>query len=142
MDRIELVGVGLDVLQPVPLDDGRLVERGRRVGVVLQELGRTLTVIGKVEAPADRRIGAPPDALDIVAPGRRNAHALPQLVGDDIFDGFQAYAMQCLGRRLQLIDFVGGEDVAGLLGPVGLALHDVVVEAQLLELVLPARARR
>src|SRR5262249_60527956 len=46
-----------------------------------------------------------------------------------------------LGRRFELVDFVGGEGVAGLLAPIGLAIQDVVVEAQLFELLLPARPR-
>ena len=142
VDGIELVGVGLGVLQPVPLHDGRLVERGRRVGVVFQQLGRALAVEGEVEAAADRRIGAPPDLLDIIAPRRRDAHALPELVGDHMLDRLEAEAVQRLGRRLQRVDLVGCEGVTGLLGPVGLALQHVVVEAQLLELLLPARPRR
>ena len=144
MDGIELVGVGLHVLQPVPLHDGRLVEGGRRVGIVFQQLGRTLAVIGEVEAAANRRVGAPPHLLDIVAPGRRDAHALPELVGDDVLDGLEAKAVQRLGRGLQRVDLVGGEGVTGLLGPVGLALQHVEVEAQLVRAsaASPAAASR
>ncbi len=142
MDGIELVGVGLGILQPVPLHDGRLVEGGRRVGIVFQQLGRTLAVIGEVEAAANRRVGAPPDLLDIVAPGRRDAHAFPELVGDHIVDGLEAEAVQRFGRGLQRIDLLGGEGVTGLFGPVGLALQHVEVEAQSFELLLPARPRR
>ena len=43
--------------------------------------------------------------------------------------------MQRLGRRLELVDLVGGEGVAGLLGPVGLAVEHVVVEAELSSLL-------
>ena len=142
VDRVELVGLGLHVLQPVPLHDGRLVERRRRVGVVFEQLGRAAAVVGEVEAAADRRIGAPPDPFEVVAPGRRDAHALPELARHDVLDRLEAHAVQLLGRGFELVDLVGREGVAGLLGPVRLAVHDVVVEAELLELVLPARAWR
>src|SRR5262249_18864728 len=132
---------GFDVLQPVPLHHSRFVERRGRVGIVFQKLGRALSVIGEVEAAVDGGIGAPPYALDIVAPGRRNAHALPKLVGNDMLDSLQAKVVQRLGRGFDFVDLVGGEDVAGLLGPIGLALQDVVVEPQLLALLRPPGPR-
>ena len=50
--------------------------------------------------------------------------------------------MQLFGRGFELVDFVGREGIAGLFVPVGLAVHDIVVEAEFLDLVLPARPRR
>ena len=58
-----------------------------------------------------------------------------------MLDRLEAQLVQRLGRGLELVDLVGGEGVAGLLVPVGLAVHDVVVEAELLELALPAGTR-
>ena len=49
--------------------------------------------------------------------------------------------MQLLGGGFELVDLVGREGVAGLLVPVGLAVEDVEVEPDLLELLLPARPR-
>ena len=40
MDRVELIGSGMQRLEPVPLNDGDLEQRRRCVGVVFEHLGR------------------------------------------------------------------------------------------------------
>jgi hypothetical protein len=51
VDAVELVAALVGVLEPVPLGDTGLDQRGRRVGVVLEQLGRADAVEGEVEAP-------------------------------------------------------------------------------------------
>ena len=58
-----------------------------------------------------------------------------------MLDRLEAETMQFLGRGFEFVDLVGGEGVASLLGPVGLAVENVEVEAELLELLLPAWPR-
>ena len=42
------------------LDDGSFEQRGWRVGVVLEQLGRIDTVVGKIEAAGERGLSRPP----------------------------------------------------------------------------------
>src|SRR5438128_6643934 len=58
-----------------------------------------------------------------------------------MFDRLEAEAMQFLGGGLHLVDFVRGENVSRLLGPIGLAVEGVEIEVQRLELLLPAGPR-
>ena len=64
VQRVELVSLGErrqhGLLQPAPLDNGRLEQRGRRVGVVLEQLGRIDAVVGEIEAARERRLSRAP----------------------------------------------------------------------------------
>ncbi len=66
VQRVELVGaLGQParrhlVLEPGPLEDGGLEERGRRVGVVFEQLRRSGAVVGEVEAAVEIAVAPVP----------------------------------------------------------------------------------
>ncbi len=60
------------IFQPLPLKGGALVKRGRRVGVVFQQLGGAFAVIGEIEPAIDLGITAFPAVCNKIAMGLRN----------------------------------------------------------------------
>ncbi|MNM37064.1 hypothetical protein D3C81_477870 [compost metagenome] len=57
--RAEIAGVDL-VFQPQPLEEGRFIQRGWRIGIVLQQLGWIDAVVGQIEARIQRRLAGAP----------------------------------------------------------------------------------
>ena len=145
MQRVELVGVGIAgpylLLEPAPLRDRRLEERRRRVGVVFEELGRALAVVGEVEAAEERDLLRAPGPRDAVAPRLGNRELGHAVAGDDVLDRVQATRVQLAGGRLERVDLVGGEAVAARLVPVR-AVDRVIREPDLLAVGAPVGARR
>ena len=70
MDRIELVGMGRKdvpfdrLLEPGPLKDRRLEDRGRRIGVILQQFRRTVPVETEIEPAVEAALVAMPAFAD------------------------------------------------------------------------------
>ena len=78
VQAVELVGFarhapgGDLVFKPDPLENSRLIERSRRVGVVFQQFRRPFAIVGKVETAIKRR----------VAPLPAGADRIPRMFGD------------------------------------------------------------
>ena len=143
VDRVELVGVGENVLEPEPLDHRRFQQRGGRVGVVLQEFRRLLAVVGQVEAAVDRRLVLVPRIADIRPELRRDQKAVQErLVGQHVLDGRQAGVVQGVGGLLQGVDFRRAELVTDALVPIRVPVGRVIVQPLRLDdlgPILPAR---
>ena len=144
MQAVELVKRGEDLLLPRPLNHCRLQQRGRRVAVELEQLGRPGAVIAEVE-PAEverRRLGVP-GVADRLVKRRRDREPIHQpLIVDDRLSGGEEQPVQ-LGRRgLDRLDLGEGEAVAGALVPIALAGCTVPDQSLRLNLALPVGARR
>ncbi len=137
VEIVELVGVlrqspGLDpILQPVPLEHRGLVERGRRVGVELEELRRAFAVIDQVEAAIEAGIVPVPALGDPVPVGRGDVQALEIfLVAHRTARPFSAQGDELGGPLLDVVlDLAQGEAVVGALVPVALAVGHGIGEA-------------
>jgi hypothetical protein len=144
VQRVELVGVRIRradlLLEPAPLHDRRFEERGRRIRVVLEQLGGTAAVVREIEAAEERQVLRPPRAGHTLAPGVGNGELREAVMGDDVLDGIETARMQLAGRRFQGVDLVGRELVAARLVPIR-AVDRVVREADLLAIGLPVRSR-
>ena len=88
MDRIELVGAGFDFFEPVPLHDRGFQERGRRVGVVFEQLRRAAPVEHQVEAAVEIGIASAPGFRDPIPERRRDRQAIEIARRDDPVYGF------------------------------------------------------
>lgn len=60
MQRVELVGLRVDVVEPLPLHHAGFQQAGGRVGVVLQHFRLPLAVPGEIEAAIQARVLPPP----------------------------------------------------------------------------------
>ena len=147
--RVELVGVagqvagGDQLLQPAPLHDGGLVERGRRVGVVFEQLRRVAAVVGEIEAAVERGIAPPPAFADQLPGvlGNLQPRQRPP-VAHDVVDQPQAEPVQFLGGVLDvLLDLVEPERVAHALVPIGRAVVEAGAKADLGEFLARGRGR-
>ncbi len=139
VDGVELVGVGKNVLQPIPLHDARLEERGGCVGVVLEHLGLAFAVPREVEAPVERLVAVGPGTLDQFVERLGNGETPIVALADHVRHRFEAALVQ-LGRgRFQRVDLPGAEAVGGALVPVD-AVDRVEDEAQGLDLLRPVDA--
>ena len=107
MDRIELVGalrddVALDRLfEPGPLKDRRFENRGRGVGVILQQFRRTPAVVAQVQPAVEAGIVAVP-ALGNQRPERFGYSQPAQIffVVDRTADQFEAHRVDLAGGLL------------------------------------------
>ena len=139
----ELVELREAFLLPAPLHDGRLEQRRRRVAVELEQLGRALAVIAKVEtAIVERRGFGIPRIADRLVEGARDAEAVEQrLVVDDRLAGEQQQAIELGGSRLELGDLRAGEGVIGAFEPVWIAGRGVPDQPVRLDLCAPVGPR-
>lgn len=142
VQRVELVGGGGKVLQPLPLDDRRLEQAGGGVGIVFQQLWRAGPVPGEVEAAVERRLTPLATGLNEVGGEAGDAHVRQHIVGNHMLHRRQAQAMQLLTRIFQRVDLVGGETPIGALVPIGGAVDGMEVEPQSLDAVAPVRPGR
>ena len=148
MQRIELVGVARQqlardrVFQPLPLEHRGLEHRRRRVGVVFEQLRRTLAVVSQVEAAVEARIAALPARRDPVPERRRNLEDAQQsIVGNCALDQRAAHLVELRGRRLDIaLDLLERERVIGALVPIAFAVDGVEREAGSLSDVAPVGA--
>src|SRR6266446_21147 len=149
MQGVELVGAlvyraarggfqALAVFQPEPLRHARLDERGRRIGVVFQKLGRSLAVPGEIEPAEDGRIPPFPGVANAFGKGARNRELAVAAVAHDVLACLQAKTLQFLGGGLQDVDLFTGKDIAGRFFPIPPA-ERVKVEADVLAAALPVR---
>ena len=53
VDRIELIAIGKNILEPEPLGHRGLQQRGGRIRVVLKQLGWMRTVVSQIEASVE-----------------------------------------------------------------------------------------
>jgi hydrogenase maturation factor len=145
VQRIVLVGVArhdlaLDrIIEPHPLKHRGLEHRGRRVGVVFEQLGGTATVVAEIEAAVEARIitaEACRDEIPVALGDAQRPHH-PLIVGS-ARDELAAHAVKLGGRRLEVaLDLLQRETVVGALVPVGLAIERVKQEADALGGVAP-----
>ena len=99
--RIQLAGVDL-VFQPQPLEEGRLIQRGWRIGVVLQQLRRVDAVVGQIETRVQRRLVGAPE-LRTNSQVFRDAELGHQLVAaNHFFHHLQAHLVQLGGGAFDL----------------------------------------
>ena len=138
--RRQLADVEL-VFQPDPLEEGRFIQRGRGVGIVLQQLRFADAIPGQVETRVERRLVGFP-RLAHKAPGVfRDAEFSHQLIaGDHFLHHLEAHLMQLGGDFLQFFHLREGQLVISLFAPVGLAVHGVEVETVLGRFLAPVRA--
>src|SRR5437870_1797249 len=68
VQAVELVGLSMHILQPVPLDDGCFQQGGRRVGVVFEQLGRANAVVGEIESAVKREFVLVPAVANEIDP--------------------------------------------------------------------------
>ena len=87
VDAVELVGVGMGVLEPVPLDDGGFEQGGRGIGVVLEQLGRPRAVVTQIEAAVERRGILLPAFDDVRGPLFRETEAREEVLANDVLNG-------------------------------------------------------
>jgi hypothetical protein len=145
MERIELIALGRCGLQPIPLHDGRLEQRGRRVGVIFQEARRRSAVVGQVEAAVEIFLLRRPAAGHRVPGDARDAQPFEGLFAavDHAVDQRQAHLLQFGGRLFERVDLLRREAVAGRLVPIKLAGNGVELEPQVaLDMSAPVRPRR
>ncbi len=148
MQRIVLVGIGghdvsrLRVLQPHPLERAGLEHRGRRIGVVLEQLRGTVAVVGEIEAAIEARVATLPACRDEVPePLGDTQHAQHALVGDRAPDKLAAHTVKLGRRRLDVaLDLFERKGVISALVPVALARNGVEAEAGRLGLLFPVRS--
>ncbi len=139
VQRIELVATLGDkpaverLLQPNPLEHRRLVERGRRVRVVLQQLCRTIAGIAEIQAAVEISLLPPPAPRDVLPERFGNAEAGQHLlVLDGTIDDGKAHLFDLLRRRFEIFfDLPQGEAVIGAFVPVGRALDGMKCKAVL-----------
>ena len=79
VDAVELILVGEQILEPMPLDDRRLQQGGWGVGVILQQLGWTLAIVRQVEPPVDGQLVAVPALPDVVDELGRDRESVEQI---------------------------------------------------------------
>jgi hypothetical protein len=142
MDRVELVGLGIERLQPLPLDDARLEQRRRGVGIVFEHSRRLARAIEQVEAAIEILVAALPAGVDQLGALGADAEAVIVALGDHLFDRGEADPLQLGGGVLQRVDLGGGEAVGRGLVPIGLAVDGVEGEAKLLRAGREVGARR
>ena len=137
MDRIELVGalrddVALDRLfEPGPLKHRRFENRGRGVGVVLQQFRRAPAVEAEIQPAVEAGIVAVP-ALGNQRPERFGYFQPAQIffVVDRTADQFEAHRVDFAGGLLDPpFDLVQRERVIGPFVPIALAVDGVKVES-------------
>ena len=118
VQRVPLVVVGVDVLEPVPLADRRLEQRGRGVGVVLHQLRRPRAVVAQVEAAVEVRVAASPGRRDLLPAPLGQREVAEPLGGDDVVDRLETHRVQELDVGLEREDLGHVEDVVHRLVPV------------------------
>src|SRR6185503_21088780 len=138
VQRVELVGVGFRVFQPMPLRHRSFRQCGGRVRVVLEELGFALAVPAQVEAPEKSGLAPAPGVGHEIVKRLGNGELREAPLAYDVLDRGKAQPVQLGGRRLELVDLLGAEGVARTLVPVS-AAHRVVAEAGLLAAFAPVR---
>jgi hypothetical protein len=101
----------------------RLVEGGRGIGVVFEELGRPGAVVDEVEAAVEGGVVAATALGDQVPGGFGNAQSGEEpLVGDHPIDEALAECGEDLGRILDVaFDLLEGEGVMSVFDPIGFA---------------------
>src|SRR6267378_2385074 len=149
VQRVELIGAPvhraarggfqpLAVFQPEPLRHARFDECGRRIGVVFEQLGRTVAVPGEIEAAEDRGVAPRPRVGDVGRESLRDREFAVASVAHDVLACLQAETLQFLGRSLQDVDLFTGKDIAGRFLPIPSA-ERVKGESDVLAAALPVR---
>ena len=147
MERVELIGIawqdflGARAVEPVPLEHRRLEQRGRRIGIVFQELGRSLAIVAQVEAPVEAAVLSSPARRDEIPERLRNGESLHDLlVRDGAARQLDAHGLESGGRRFEFVlDLAEAERVIRRLVPIEFAVDGMVREAHLLGAVAPVR---
>ncbi len=137
----QATGVAL-VLQPLPLEEAGLEQRGRRVVVQFVQLGRAGAVVGKVQAPVQVRLALSPALGNPVAVVRGDRQLVHQaLAGDHIANKIQRHLVQ-LGAGVFDVhfDLAQGEGVVRAFIPVRLAVDGVEAETGFLRARPPVGA--
>ena len=147
LQAIELVaavrqvsGVSL-IFQPDPLEEGGLIQRSWRIGVIFQQLRFPYAVPGQIEARIKGRLVGFPRLADKIPGVFGNAEPGHQRVAvDDFLYHFQAHLVQFGGDFFQLINLRERELVVRILTPVRFAVHRVEVKTVFGCFFAPVRA--
>ncbi len=137
MDRIELVGAGgndlpLDrLLEPGPLKHRGFEDRGRRIRVVFEQLGRAASVETEIEPAIEAEIVAMPAFRDQWPERLRYFQSLQIFfIVDRTADQFEAHRVDVGGRRFDLLlDLFQRERVISALVPVAFAVDGMKIES-------------
>ncbi|MNS65570.1 hypothetical protein D3C72_987400 [compost metagenome] len=129
------------VFEPDPLEEGRFVQRGRRISVVFQHLRIAHAVPRQIEARVEGRLVSLPGVAHKTPGVFRNAEFGHQLIaGNHLFHDLQAHLVQLGGHLFQLFYLGEGELVVGILTPVRFAVHGVEVKPVFGGFFAPVRA--
>ncbi len=148
MDGVELVRllrqqatVAL-VFQPLPLEEGRFVQRGWRVVVQLVQLGRAIAVIGKIQATVEMRVAATPAFGDPVTERFRDGQLRHQrLAAYHFVNQIQRHGMQLGAGVFDIVlDLAQGERVIRAFIPVRRTVDGMETEPRLGGTVPPVAA--
>jgi hypothetical protein len=145
MDRVELIAVRPCRLKPIPLHDSGLEESGRRVGIVFEQLRRTLATIGEVKSAVEILFTRMPAGRYSFPGDTRDAQSLQGLLAglNHMIHQGERHLLQIARRRLNLVDRRRGEAIAHRLVPIARAFDGVEGKAQItLDMSAPVGAGR
>ncbi len=138
MEGVELIHLRLDILQPEPLRRAAFNQRGGRVRIVLQQLGRVSAVIAEIKAAIQRRLVAVPRINNQLPRVLWNGQPVEPVPLDDHSGSLDAHLMELGGHVFQHVHLLRREGVTDRLVPI-FPIHAVVGETDLLQLPLPVR---
>lgn len=124
--------VPLDRLfKPCPLKDHRLEDRGRCIGIILQQFRRTPPVETEIEPAVEAAFPAVPTITDQRPECFRYLQAVQiAFVADRAADEFEAHRIDFARGVLDLtFDFIEREGVAGAFIPIALAVEGVKIKS-------------
>src|ERR1700687_6435863 len=140
VDRVELIVLRVDLLEPVPLHHACFEEGSGRIGVVLEKLGLSGAVPREAETTVERFLALDPRLLDERVKGLWNVKALIVALLDQALCRLPGALMELSGGRLELIHLGRAEAIARALVPVNLAIDRVEGKSQLFHLARPIDA--
>ena len=127
------------------MDDRSLEQRGRRVGVVFQQPGRSFAVVAEIEPAVEILRAGIPTALDRRPCNLRDAEFFVSFVtdGDNSTDEIKGHLFEFAGGLLDAVDFGRIEGVAGGFVPIRLTVDGVEDETEIaFDAFAPVRPRR
>ncbi len=138
--RVELIVARLDFLLLVPLRHRAFDQRGRRVGVVFQQLGRVDTVVSKIKTAKQQGVVGVLRIHRVFNKPVGQRERLERAFGDDMFDRVDAQLVQLSCRLFDHLDFAVGKAITCRLIPVHI-VKTVKMKAEIRELALSVGAR-
>ena len=116
MQAVELVSVRpelrLHVLQPVPLRDAGLNQRGRGVGIEFEQFGRAIAVPGQIKATEQRRMSLSQLSRISAQADSGIASSFEAFLLDDVLGRSHAHVVELFGGFLEILDLAARKVVA------------------------------